>query len=96
MPGQVADLPEGASLETSYRGLPLLVIRHKEELVALSALCTHENCRVEWRNSLGIVQCPCHDGRFDLRGNVLAGPPPAPLQRFEVEVRDGELHFREP
>ena len=94
--GRLADLPDGAALEASHRGLPVLVIHQEGKLVALSALCTHETCRVEWRSSLGILQCPCHDGRFDLQGKVLSGPPPAPLLRFEVEVRDGQIYLREP
>ena len=33
-----------------------------------------------------MVVCPCHDGFFDLRGNVLGGPPPRPLKSFDVKV----------
>jgi Rieske Fe-S protein len=35
--------------------------------------------------------CPCHNGVFDKDGNVVSGPPPRPLDRFEVKVEDDQL-----
>ncbi len=37
-------------------------------------------------------QCPCHDGRFDINGCVIGGPPPRPLDTYPHEVRDGVLY----
>jgi Rieske Fe-S protein len=54
--------------------------------VALSAVCTHLTCTVRYEASSGTIFCPCHNGRFDLAGNVVSGPPPAPLETFKVEV----------
>ena len=37
------------------------------------------------------MDCPCHEGNFDaLTGAVLDGPPPRPLGRIDVEIRDDE------
>jgi Rieske Fe-S protein len=36
-----------------------------------------------------LIWCACHNGRFDLEGRVLAGPPPRPLARHSV-LRDSE------
>ena len=33
--------------------------------------------------------CPCHDGRYDEFGDVLAGPPPIPLEQIPVQVEGG-------
>lgn len=52
------------------------------ELLAFSAVCTHEGCTVTYEPRQSILWCPCHDGRFDLNGRVLSGPPPRPLPRF--------------
>ena len=59
------------------------------ELHALDAKCTHEGCTVRYQRENEIIWCACHNGRFDLRGRVLAGPPPRPLARHTV-ARDPE------
>ena len=60
------------------------------ELLAYSQKCTHLSCAVVPRLEAGVLHCPCHEGYFDLRtGRNLAGPPPRPLPRIELEV-DGD------
>jgi Rieske Fe-S protein len=59
------------------------------ELHALDAKCTHEGCTVRYQPDNAIIWCACHNGRFDLEGRVLAGPPPRPLARHAVQ-RDAE------
>ena len=57
-------------------------------LVAYSSICTHLSCAVIPKPSEGVMDCPCHHGRFDAEtGRVLAGPPPRPLPVIEVEER---------
>ena len=53
-----------------------------QQLRALSAKCTHEGCTVQFVPGESVIWCACHNGRFDLDGRVLAGPPPRPLDRF--------------
>ncbi len=59
------------------------------ELHALDAKCTHEGCTVRYRPGDAIIWCACHNGRFDLKGRVLAGPPPRPLAQHAIQ-RDSE------
>jgi Rieske Fe-S protein len=55
--------------------------------VAFSQSCTHLACAVVPRVEEGVIHCPCHEGYFDLRtGRVLAGPPPRPLPKIELDV----------
>ena len=56
------------------------------ELLAFSAICTHLTCSVLYEAENEILLCPCHNGKFDLSGNVISGPPPAPLESYEVEI----------
>mgnify|MGYP001578400200 CR=1 FL=1 len=56
---------------------------------ALSAKCTHEGCTVQYSAGESVIWCACHNGRFDLDGRVLAGPPPRPLVPFKVQ-RDND------
>lgn len=53
---------------------------------ALSATCSHLGCRVRWEESARQYHCPCHGGKYDRDGNVVSGPPPAPLTRLPVRV----------
>lgn len=61
------------------------------ELTVYSNMCTHLSCRVTWRDDIDVYFCPCHDGRFNKEGEVVAGPPPEPLYDFETKVEDGTL-----
>lgn len=52
--------------------------------------CTHLTCPVYFAKQHNRLECPCHEGGFDVEtGSVLYGPPPRPLDRIEVEVREG-------
>ena len=74
---------------TSYG---VYVLRHSEsELKVLSNSCTHLSCRVTWNEGDQSYNCPCHDARFDIEGEVIYGPPPHPLDTFEYKVEEGVL-----
>jgi Rieske Fe-S protein len=49
---------------------------------------------VTWRDEEEIYVCPCHDGLFDISGEVVGGPPPRPLDQYENKVEDGVLFIR--
>jgi cytochrome b6-f complex iron-sulfur subunit len=73
----------------------VIVRRSETSFHALSATCTHsEVCRVAWDGERRQLVCPCHKGVFDLAGNVVSGPPPRPLTRREVVVRNGEVYVK--
>jgi menaquinol-cytochrome c reductase iron-sulfur subunit len=61
------------------------------EYIAMSNICTHLGCRVRWVAKADQFYCPCHDGIFDKQGDVVSGPPPRPLDRFEIRVQDGQI-----
>jgi len=56
-----------------------------QQLRAISAKCTHEGCTVQFVPGDSVIWCACHNGRFDLDGRVLAGPPPRPLTRYSCK-----------
>jgi Rieske Fe-S protein len=71
---------------------PAIVIREASgELKALSATCTHLSCTVQYRGDMSQIWCACHNGRYDLTGKNVAGPPPRPLEAFDVSVRNDEI-----
>lgn len=65
------------------------------ELRAFSAVCTHLDCTVQYREDLNHIWCACHNGHFDLQGRNIAGPPPSPLEQYDVFERgDGVVVSR--
>ena len=68
------------------------VKRVKEnEVIAISATCSHLGCIVTWDEEQKIFKCPCHDGRYDVEGRVISGPPPRPLKRHKSKIEDGKI-----
>ncbi|GAB4541474.1 MAG: Rieske 2Fe-2S domain-containing protein [Anaerolineae bacterium] len=56
-----------------------------------SDACTHLSCKVHWEEERQAFVCPCHDGVFDIEGQVVAGPPPKPLYEYENKVEGDQL-----
>ena len=69
----------------------LLVQTPEGEYRAFSAICTHLDCTVQYRQDEKLIWCACHNGRYDLTGKNVSGPPPRPLEEFKVNVRGGEI-----
>lgn len=61
------------------------------DFVALSNICTHLGCRVRWVSDQGKFFCPCHNAVFDKDGAVVSGPPPRPLDHYQVKVENDQL-----
>ena len=86
----LSDISIGGAVPFRFLNKPGFVTRpNEQELYAMSAICTHLGCIVKWKENVGEFWCPCHGGKFDIRGNVLAGPPPRPLDRFSFRL-EGE------
>jgi cytochrome b6-f complex iron-sulfur subunit len=84
-------IPENGNQIGMLGGKPVIVLRSSGELVALSAVCTHLGCTVAYNQSAQIFHCPCHGGQYDRDGNVIAGPPPKPLERINIRVEDDKI-----
>ena len=90
--GLLDDLRIGEARLVRHGVTPFFVVRlDASRVVALSAVCTHVRCILGFDRERRALVCPCHDGRFDLAGNVLSGPPPRALPTYTVSVRDGEV-----
>ncbi len=93
--GDAMDLPEGRGRAFPFKNRSALVIHTSSGFVALSAICTHQECVVRWDETQQKILCPCHGATFDVRGNVLSGPPPRPLAGLRVAVVDGKIYLWE-
>jgi Rieske Fe-S protein len=72
---------------------PAVLVRlGEDEILGFSQKCTHLGCVVYFEAEEQRWHCPCHEGNFDVRtGAVLSGPPPRPLGRIDLEVRNGTI-----
>jgi len=87
-----SDVQLGKAHFFQYHGKPAVILQPSPgQFVALSAVCTHLGCIVKWQEQAGEFQCPCHGGRFSAEGQVLGGPPPAPLESFVVTLDGDQL-----
>lgn len=87
-----SDIPIGSIKEVVFSNTPILIINRLDKgFVALSKVCTHLGCLVEYNKAGNILVCPCHGGTYDLEGKVLSGPPPKPLIKFPVRVEGDSI-----
>lgn len=76
---------------TSENSEPVMIWRKPEDIVVYSSECPHLGCQVKWDQERQRFLCACHGGAFDIQGNVVAGPPPRPLYRYNYKLEDGYL-----
>ena len=92
--GPAGNLPAGqaATYSDPTDGSPDILIRDSSgDLKAFSAVCTHAGCTVGYEG--GVIVCPCHGGEYSAEtGEVIAGPPPAPLVQRQVLESGGEIY----
>lgn len=69
----------------------ILINTQDGKLKAFTAICTHLTCTVIYESDTESLFCPCHNGRFDLNGNVISGPPPSPLESYSVEISGDDI-----
>jgi len=92
--GSVKDMAPGSSRTFRFGTKPGLLIRADSgEFHAFIAICTHLGCIVEYRKEKKGIWCNCHNGFFDIYGNVISGPPPRPLTSLKVSIQGGEIHI---
>jgi Rieske Fe-S protein len=90
--GKIADFANDAGTIIKFGSKPVLLIRNaKGEFKAFSATCTHLDCTVQYRSDFGLIWCACHNGKYDLNGRNVSGPPPRPLDIYEVTLQDDDV-----
>lgn len=90
--GSESRLQPGEALALDLSGQKILVLKTDEGVAAFSRRCTDLGCLVSWNRERQQFLCPCHRGVYDRNGTNIAGPPPRPLDRFEV-IKRGDLLY---
>lgn len=90
-----SELQPGSSLNFFYptdKDTAILIRAQDGQYYAYGQKCTHLTCPVYYSKDHNRLECPCHEGGFDVKsGDVLYGPPPRPLDRVEIETRGDEV-----
>ena len=101
--GDFRAIPEGEPTRVNYTVLQragyqveeeqdfVYVLRKGEEIKVFSPICTHMGCNVAWNANAGEFHCPCHGGKYNKQGEVIAGPPPKSLHQYPSELEEGAL-----
>ena len=90
--GKLTELEKDSGKIVKFGTKPVILLRTAtDELRAFSATCTHLDCTVQFRKDFGLIWCACHNGKYDLNGRNVSGPPPRPLDEYRVVVQGGEI-----
>jgi cytochrome b6-f complex iron-sulfur subunit len=90
--GKVGAIEKGSGTIIKFGNKPVILIRNAAgDFRAFSATCTHLDCTVQFRNDMGLIWCACHNGRYDLNGRNVAGPPPRPLDEYRVVIQGEDV-----
>jgi Rieske Fe-S protein len=89
---QASEVAPGSAVKFKDSGNPAVLVHLQSgDFVAYSAVCTHQQCTVAYKN--GQLACPCHGSVFDPANNGQVVSPPAnrPLPEIPVAVRGGNV-----
>jgi Rieske Fe-S protein len=93
--GKVGDLKANTGKIFRFGSRPaLLILLPDGTYRGLSAVCTHLGCTVQYRPDLHNVWCACHNGMYDVNGRNISGPPPRPLESFDVFIKGDEIYVQ--
>jgi cytochrome b6-f complex iron-sulfur subunit len=81
-------LPKGTAKMFKFGHSPGVLIHHLDDSwVAMTAVCTHLGCTVQYEPEADRIHCACHGGVYNpYTGANVSGPPPKPLKLFKVAV----------
>lgn len=90
--GKLDDIEKDSGQIVKFGAKPVILVRTAtDELRAFAATCTHLDCTVQYKKDMGLIWCACHNGKYDLNGRNISGPPPRPLDEYRVILQGGEI-----
>jgi cytochrome b6-f complex iron-sulfur subunit len=84
----------GFILQDYFAKDPVIVIRDPQDknvIHAVNALCTHQQCLVNWQKEKSVFICPCHGSTFAPDGKYLQGPAKSGLQTFPTKIHENDV-----
>lgn len=89
---KLSEVPPNSGKIFKFGNKPgILVHTAAGEFKAFSAVCTHLECIVQYRDDTKQIWCACHNGQYNLSGKNIGGPPPRPLEEYKVNTRGDDV-----
>ena len=89
---KLSEVPPNSGKIFKFGNKPgILVHTASGEFKAFSAVCTHLECIVQYKEDTKQIWCACHNGQYNLSGQNVGGPPPRPLEEFKVNTRGDDV-----
>lgn len=92
---RTTELPPGTAVRFSTAAFDGFVVNDDGEIRALSSVCTHMGCTLQYRPSWQDLRCPCHAASFDFSGRLANGrrawresPYPGDARAYPIELPD--------
>ncbi len=92
--GKVEDLSGDGAKFFDVAGKKVALLKNEDGFIAYSRICTDLGCLISWDSAKDQFICPCHIGIFDRNGKNISGPPPRPLDRYEVVKRGKSVYIK--
>ena len=90
--GKINDIAANSGKIFKFGSKPGILIKTASgDIKAFSASCTHLDCIVQYDPNQKAITCACHNGKYDLTGKNISGPPPRPLEEFTVNVKGDDI-----
>ncbi|MCL4549257.1 MAG: Rieske (2Fe-2S) protein [Bacteroidetes bacterium] len=90
--GSTSDFAANSYKIIKFGRKPVILIKTQDnQYKALSASCTHLDCIVQYKSDTKQIWCACHNGIYDLNGRNISGPPPRPLEQYNVKIIKDEI-----
>lgn len=92
--GRIEEYQPNSGKIVRFGNKPALVLRTQEgTFKAFIAVCTHLNCTVQYLPNDKMIWCACHNGKYDLNGLNISGPPPRPLESLTVNIQQDQIYI---
>ncbi|MDR5758558.1 anthranilate 1,2-dioxygenase ferredoxin subunit AndAb [Caballeronia sp. LZ035] len=93
--GALDDFTEGEPMAVVAGEKPVAVFRLGDDVFALHDLCTHGHARLsDGFVEDGCVECPLHQGLFDIRtGAPRCAPVTEAVRAYPIRIVDGQVQI---
>lgn len=93
---KAADVPEEGTFPTQLAGQPVCLYKLSGEIYATHDICTHGNANLSEGFIVdGHIECPFHQGMFDIRtGEASAAPCTVAVRTYPVKIEGGVVWLK--
>ncbi|MBN1928657.1 MAG: Rieske (2Fe-2S) protein [Chlorobiaceae bacterium] len=89
--GKASEVPDGKGKIYQFNEDKVIVVNSGGSLTAVSAICTHLGCLVNWVDADKEYFCPCHGAKYTRDGQIVSGPQPLPLKQYKARIEGDSI-----